>query len=130
MSKWMALLWQSLVNARPAGQTPGLDCDRRQTPRFPSALQISCRPATSSDVPPLPVCTRDISAGGIGLDSPHFFEPDTLLEIERLDSNGRPQVRVISCVRHGRQTGNTWALGCSFIRDLDDSELGAFEPSL
>jgi len=73
---------------------------------------------------------RDISAAGVGLVSAHYFEPGTLLEVERPGPTGKPLLRVVSCVRHVRQQeGNTWALGCSFIRELDDPELQVFHQS-
>jgi len=128
MSKWMTSLWQSLVNGpRSVEGTSSLVCERRQTPRYPSELEMTCYPAVATDASPVTVRMRDISAGGIGLLSSRRFEPGTLLEVEWPGRVGKPPLRMVSCVRHVRPVAsNGWALGCSFIRELDDPELGRF----
>jgi hypothetical protein len=129
MSKWVTTLWQSLVNGiEPASGTPGLDFERRQTPRLPCRQTLSCRQAALADTPWVAVQLQDISAGGLAALSPCSFERDNLLEVERPGPPGRPTWRLISCVRHVRQQGpGCWLLGCSFIRELEDEELQAFQ---
>jgi hypothetical protein len=55
------------------------------------------------------------------------FEPGTLLTVELPAEDGRSAYTVLACVVHVRsQTDGTWALGCSFSRELSDDDLVAF----
>jgi hypothetical protein len=132
MGKWMTALWQGLLNgAEAASRKPGLDLERRQTPRCPSNLTVSCRPASLGNDSWLEVRLQDISAGGLGLSSPRAFEPGKLLEVERPGPAGKRPFRLVTCVRHARQEEpGRWRLGCSFIRELDDAELEALQQPL
>jgi hypothetical protein len=129
MANWMTTLWHGLVNgAEKADAKPGLDLERRQMPRYHWHQSLSCRPAALGDTSWVEVCLHDVSAGGLSLSSPCAFEPDSLIEVERLALPGKRPLRLVSCVRHvSQEQPGRWRLGCSFIRELDDLELAAFQ---
>jgi PilZ domain len=125
MLKWLVSLWRNLPEEAPAGGAATaasvVPFGRRQAVRHASEMTLLCHPATAAEGTHLPVRVRDVSVGGIGLLSQHFFEPGTLLELER------PDLRMLSCVRHIRRQGaHAWILGCSFIRDLSEREVQVF----
>ncbi|HEV3260319.1 MAG TPA: PilZ domain-containing protein [Gemmataceae bacterium] len=101
--------------------------DRRAQKRYPSDLSAVCRLLRSpQDSPTWHVRVLDISAGGVGLDSGHAWEPGTELEVQ-LRSSPRHLMRVLMArVVHARPLrGGGWRIGCAFDYTLTEGELQA-----
>jgi hypothetical protein len=70
------------------------------------------------------VAVHDVSIAGIGLWMDKCLVPGTLLHVDLPENHG---ISLLACVAHARCVKNgTWALGCSFIRDLTEQELRRF----
>jgi serine/threonine-protein kinase len=68
----------------------------------------------------------NISANGVGLLSPRYFETGTLLTIDLPDSTPeRPHVAMVRVVHVSMQSTGEWALGCAFASKLSADELRA-----
>jgi hypothetical protein len=123
--------WRRLVGWRAPGSDAseveaGQD-DRRVWVRFPSSVQTTLQPAHGGDAERLSARVRDISRGGIRLLVETAFEPGALISVELPDPSGESSYIVLAYVIHASAADDgTWALGCTFARELSDEDLEAF----
>ncbi len=68
----------------------------------------------------------NISASGLGIVSDRFLDAGSLLNVELLGRDGKAARTILACVVHVSSRGATeWALGCNFIRELNDEDFQA-----
>jgi hypothetical protein len=90
-------------------------------------LPLAYRPAGAAVQIQFPARARDVSLGGIGLLVDRRSEPGQLLSLDLPGAGPTTMTSLLSSVRYCTGYGNgAWALGCSFIRDLNETELRAF----
>jgi c-di-GMP-binding flagellar brake protein YcgR len=101
--------------------------ERRSWDRVPVQVQVFCQNVQGEDELCWSARVTDISRGGIGLLSPHKFEPATIIRIGKADS-AEESSRLVQAmvVRAQRSPGEKWTLGCAFIRELSEAELRAW----
>jgi hypothetical protein len=99
--------------------------DQREWKRFPSSLTATFQNAAAEDALQVPAKVLNVSASGVGLHTDRYVENGTLLSVELHNSAGTTEKTMLACVVHvTQQSDGTWALGCNFIRSLDEAELG------
>jgi hypothetical protein len=98
--------------------------DQRQWVRFSCPIKASWAPLRSSPGDSFPARVLDISPSGVGLVVGEEVEVGTVLSLTLHGSAGGLTI-LASVVRAAAQGEAEWALGCSFIRELADAELGA-----
>ena len=134
-------LWQRLIRRQPEAFRPdprsqtefgnegkGEDSDgeRRIWVRHPSTVETVCLPAQNGDTPRLPAKVQNVSLGGINLLMGQQFETGELISIEMPGADQQTSSKVLAYVVHAtRQTSGEWSLGCTFARELTDSDLQA-----
>jgi len=96
--------------------------ERRLWGRYPFHREATFQPVSSAEEPRLPALVRNVSAGGIQLAVSRSFEMGTLLTVH-LPSHATTMPLLASVIHVMRPTEDTWTLGCSFIRELNDTEL-------
>lgn len=101
--------------------------------RQPCELPTSCRPAAAFGVAEnnWTGIIRDISPGGLQLTLGRRFEPGTGLAIE-LGKGAAAKVSTVfvKVVHVKRQENGLWALGCKFISELGEDEIGRLVPAV
>jgi PilZ domain len=101
--------------------------ERRSWDRLPVQIQVFCQNVQGEDELCWSARVKDISRGGIGLLSPHKFEPSTIIRIGKAhgfeESSRLVQATV---VRAERSPGEKWTLGCALTRELSEAELLAW----
>jgi hypothetical protein len=103
--------------------------ERRVRVRYPVSLQTTVRPADGEGPELLSARVRNISRGGINLLLDEPLDPGGLLSVELPDAHGGPTHAVLACIIHASPHGEgQWAVGCTFSRELGDTELNAFQP--
>lgn len=120
-------LWRRLIGrAQPvAGETPE-EHDRRVWVRYPSELLTRYSLMGNGHEPHFSARVRDVSLGGIKLNTTSSLEPGTLLTIT-LPGDGKSSLAVLACVVHSRQvSASEWIVGCSFSAELEEWQLRAF----
>jgi hypothetical protein len=113
---------------RPTGakRLKSLPCDQRAWVRFPGQVRAEFQRVSHPEAEGRPAEVLDISASGIGLLADDPVEVGTLLNVGLRSPEGRVVLTIVACVvRSGAQNDKQWALGCNFIRELTDQELGA-----
>ena len=107
-------------------RSPNGNADRRQWPRYPSNAETTIQPAVPAGVSRLPAKVRNVSCGGINLLAGHGFATGTLLHLDLPATTRHPAHALLTCVINvSTPMNSTWALGCSFIRELSEPELRA-----
>src|SRR5262249_17064397 len=101
--------------------------ERRRQPRRFRAATIACVPSAGNDADQWwEVLLVDVSGGGARILGKHSFAEQEVLKLRfgREDE----QTAIVALVRvvhvHAQPDGN-WVLGCQFVRELNDAELGA-----
>ena len=97
--------------------------ERRDSVRFPSAVETVCRPAEGPGSFPLPARVQDVSARGINLLVGRRFEPGELLSVEIPGGEEGPTTVLACVVWADRARRGEWSLGCVLTTSLDDDEL-------
>jgi PilZ domain-containing protein len=68
----------------------------------------------------------NLSASGLGILSERFIDAGALLNVELLGRDGAAARTILACVVHVMSRGpQEWALGCNFIRELNDEDFQA-----
>jgi hypothetical protein len=103
--------------------------ERRASRRRPANVRVRCMPFKTGDSPPIWTAqVRDVSRLGIGLILPHPAGPGTLIEIELTQKSGALVRNVLARVVHQeRESSKTYVVGCAFVTELEDRDLGAFQ---
>jgi hypothetical protein len=128
MLAYLHTFWHTLVERlRPLRQAEvATDLDRRQWMRFASRAETVCKPVALGNTVKLPARVRDVSFGGINLLVSHHVPRGELLHVE-LPGAGGGEPNLLACVvQVDAPADQSWALGCSFIRELDERELKRF----
>jgi hypothetical protein len=102
---------QALPQEQPPPQeTP----ENRQQPRWPSHGTVEVRPLHARQVSSKSGTVRNISAGGLGMSSEHYFEPDSIQEIvvhlSHASFSSKASVRYCKKVRGEYMTGLAFML--------------------
>ncbi len=115
--------WRRLVG-RTEGTEGGvgtLETDRRVWVRFPANLEATLQPP--GDATRFTAQIRDISRGGVNLIADRPFQPGDHVSIELPAADGCTH-NVLACiVRVNGASSGAWELGCTFSRELSDSDL-------
>jgi hypothetical protein len=123
-----ASLWRRLTGRQvnPAVNTKDEVADERRVwVRYPADLTTQYAPATEAEDPSLAARIADISLGGIKLRVDRPSEPGSMLTVT-LPGEGS-SLTVLACVVHCQSLARgEWALGCSFARELEESDLQGF----
>lgn len=107
-------------------QRPDTTDDQRTWQRFNCNVHATCRPVVpQGEAPSWPAKVLNISANGIGLLSSVAVPTGSLLSLDLHGSQGNPPLTVLACVVHSTGRVGEWALGCNFIRELQEDELRA-----
>jgi serine/threonine protein kinase len=106
-----------------AGQALPSTEERRADPRFPSALEASCRPVRGGKDQWLAE-VQDISLTGIRLELERRFEPGAVLAIAVLEEQQETTAMWLATVRWVRMTASgRWSVGCAFTSPLSENDL-------
>jgi hypothetical protein len=117
--------WGQLVTLRPGHlDSITLTEERRAWLRYVCDLATICRPAQNAENEPFLARVRNISRGGMYVSLDQYFESGSILSVELPTEEGLPLCTLLACVIHAEpQYGGDWALGCSFVRELNDEDL-------
>jgi len=98
--------------------------DKRIWVRFDTQRKANYRKVGDPSAQALPAEVLNISANGIGLCVNPSLEAGALLNVDLLDKSGRTVRSILACVVHTtlRASGD-YAVGCNFIRELNEDEL-------
>jgi hypothetical protein len=111
-------IWQRVWEVKTPSTT-----ERRQWRRHLSHAETVCEPA--GDGTRLPARVRDVSFGGISLMVRQRLAQGNLLHVNLPGSDSEP--RLLACVvQVSEPAEGSWALGCTFIRELNEQELNRF----
>ena len=117
--------WGKLLGFGP--KPDAVEEDRRAWGRAPCQRETSCRPASGPAGVWHPVRVRNISQGGIGLETPRPFTPGVLLCIALPDEPGQEEAQVLACVvRCESLPQGRFSVGCAFAAILSDADLARF----
>jgi serine/threonine protein kinase len=123
-AEFSELLSAALAEAPPPPAVLPVD-ERRNAPRFASALEANCRPLRDSKEQ-WRAEVQDISLTGIRLELSRRFEPGTALTLEVGDADRDTASLLLVKVRWVRQgAGSKWGVGCSFTKPMTENELSA-----
>jgi hypothetical protein len=74
-----------------------------------------------------PARVLNISVGGIGLLADRAVAAGAVLNLNLHGADGQSERTLLACVVHvSSRPNNEWVLGCSFIREMSEADLGAF----
>ena len=100
--------------------------DRRAWGRASCERETVCRPASGASAW-FPIRVRNISQGGIGLETNRRLPPGLLLSIALPDEPGEGQAHVLACVvRCSSLPQQGFSVGCTFAAVLSDADLARF----
>jgi hypothetical protein len=101
--------------------------DLRTWVRFPCNINATYQPMRPKEAVPLAAKVVDISASGIGLEVAEAISVGALLNMHISTlSGGTAMPMLVSVVRVTLLEAKQWLLGCNFLRELTDKELGPF----
>jgi hypothetical protein len=124
-SFWRRLLGRS-EGAGAAGTTTQVEEDRRVWVRYPTDLETTYCQA-GGEGKRLAARVRNISLGGVNLAVDRPFDPGALLSIELPGATEHERSTALACVVHVTQADEReWHVGCTFSRELSESDLEAF----
>jgi len=100
--------------------------DKRSWERFPCTRKATYSVVTAPQEATYDATMLTISASGVGLAVDRCIEAGTLLSADLMNSAGTVVRTILACVVHAAplQEGR-WALGCNFIRQLNEEDLQA-----
>jgi len=104
---------------------PIQNVERRAWARHVCDLTASCRQLGDGTRLAWPARIRDISLGGLCLQSSRRYEAATLIAVEPGDDATVPWETRLVHVRHLRQLddGGGWVLGCAFVSLINQQQL-------
>ena len=127
MFQRLVSLWQRWNRTPRTSQASGTGvpaAERRLWERYSSELETTLETVSPPGEARLRARIRDISAGGIQVAVNHCYETGTLLNVHLPRSTANACLSMLASVVHvSSPADGTWALGCSFIRELNDAEL-------
>ncbi|HYV40136.1 MAG TPA: PilZ domain-containing protein [Gemmataceae bacterium] len=101
--------------------------DRRLWARFPTDLVTVYKVAGAADDAHQPTRVRNVSLGGINLLTTRAQQPGDMLTIELPSGNEGAKCHVLACVVHCvEESTGEWSLGCTFSRQLTETDLAQF----
>lgn len=107
------------MSARTAVAAP----DVGEARRHPCEVQTTCQPPSSWSKDPWPAVIRGISTGGVSLRLARRFERGSGLAIELPTEDGGTTT-VLARISQVEAGEGGWLLGCTFISELSDDEVG------
>src|SRR5712692_4801397 len=101
------------------------NADRRAWARHTCSLNAFCRQLGDNTRLAWPAYVRNVSIGGLCLQSSRPYEPSTFLALEPGDGATVPWPTRLVCVLHARRLGanGDWTLGCAFVSRITDQQL-------
>ncbi len=112
------------LGAFGAHRSPSAHDDQRTWVRFSSALRANYRKVGDPVDVSHPAQVLNISANGIGLSVHPSLQAGSLLNVDLQDKDGRLVRTILACVVHTTlRSGGDYAVGCNFIRELNEDEL-------
>ena len=114
------------VNALVTGvmTDPARQTERRAWTRYPTQLETFCRQAVGGPEMCWSGIIQNISRGGIRLLMHRRFEPGAFLKVDVPVPIEHPGPYFISRVIYATlQPDGTWALGCAFTEELDETSI-------
>ena len=107
-----------------AGKVPAANEDQRTWVRFSCGLKARCRKVGDTSEVSHAAEVLNISATGIALAVQPTMQAGALLNVDLLDKDGHLVRTILACIVHTTQrSSGDFALGCNFIRELDEDEL-------
>ena len=98
--------------------------ERRASERYPSDVEVLCRPLGANRADAWQARLQDGSAGGVGLVMERRFEVGALLAIDRAGAApGRSRTLMARVMNVSPQDGGGWRLGVALLRGLSPEEL-------
>lgn len=114
---------------RPFGaerRRPDGNSDVRAWVRYPCSTDSVFHSVVSAEQERCRAKVLNISAGGVALLSPRKLDAGTLLHLDLVSSDGRPDRTLKARVVHqALRADNQWVLGCTFVADLSDDDVMA-----
>lgn len=103
-----------IVRQLPDAPPPPVgDDEHRRHPRWPSHGTIELRPMFSRQTESVTGAVRNISEGGLGMSSSHYFEPDSIVEI--VVQLPHAVFSTKACVRYCKKVRDEHMTGLAFI---------------
>jgi hypothetical protein len=100
--------------------------DKRNWERYPCNLKATYSIVTEGEPVTYEAVVLNISASGVGLSVDRANEAGTLLSVDLMNTSGMVVRTILACVVHaGSWKEGHWALGCNFIRQLNEEDLKA-----
>lgn len=114
--------------AEPAPSGGLAKSERRDWVRHATAVrQVSCRLFGDDKHHTFTGELKNISAQGVGLACKYSFQSGAILEVKPIAPAGQSLSKLLVRVKSSsRQPDGEWLLGCTFVRELDDSVMQAF----
>jgi c-di-GMP-binding flagellar brake protein YcgR len=107
------------------GTSPDIE-EKRTRARYPCAITGSYQILADDDQAPYSAKVLNISASGVLLLVTAPLETGILLNLQLSGPRGGDPQTILACVVHRRcESQGEWAVGCNFIRELSEEELGA-----
>lgn len=104
---------------------PSKPDDNRGWVRFPCNTRAACQRVDAREAS-WPAAVTNISASGIGLVADRSVATGALLNLKLESPTGHAARTILAAVVHvTTRSGNEWALGCNFIRELEPADLHA-----
>jgi PilZ domain len=98
--------------------------DQRECERFEANVNATIQLAAAEELSGFPARVLNISVSGVGLLVDRAIENGTLLNVELNTKAGTVEHTMLACVVYvNRKSETEWALGCNFIRSLDEHDL-------
>jgi c-di-GMP-binding flagellar brake protein YcgR len=128
MFEGTAAWWRRLTKRPSDAASSGaaeIQDERRVWVRHPCDRPTQYAP--DPDEPPQSARILDISPGGAKIVVGQDHEAGSLISLELPGADGKTVCAALACVVHARQVGaDEWVLGCSFSKELEQEQLGAF----
>lgn len=119
LSSFGKRLWNSFRHLWEGTAPSSCRLERRQYPRFALALETPIELLSETASETVLAQVRNISHGGICLETKKAIEPGSLIHVN-LPRKNEPTLLVLACVLHSlSQPPDTWTIGCSFLRELE-----------
>ena len=116
-----------LISPRAHVEDCPVNEERRSWDRVPTQIVVFCENVQGENELCWSASVTNMSRGGMGLLSPHKFEPATVIRIAKSDS-AQESSRLLQAqvVRAWRSPGEKWTLGCALTKELSEAELLAW----
>jgi hypothetical protein len=111
------------LQALGAARTRPTPPDARGWTRFPCEAKAVYQRVGDRDTSPRSARVLNVSAAGMAILADAEIAIGELLSTELHNATGETIVTILACVVHVQQTEEGHVLGCTFIRELNDSDL-------